>query len=194
MATAVAPAPAEVGHGSHGVHSRLPINRLGIWLFFFSDGLLFAVLAAARFYLNGTERPEELNQLLGLGITSVLLASSLTAYRAEVAFEHGNVAHGRAMLLATIVMGAAFAVGVAFEWSIAEWVPSDPFGTSFFSMTGMHALHVISGVLFLLVIYLRAGRNHFPIGSTWPVTAMVMYWHFVDVVWVFFYPTLYLVK
>lgn len=175
-------------------HSRLPINRLGIWLFFFSDGLLFTMLAAARFYLNGTARPAELSQVLGLGITSILLLSSLTAYRAETAFEHGNVAHGRTMLLATILMGAIFAIGVGFEWSIAHWAPSDPFGTSFFSMTGMHAAHVVSGVVFLLVIYLRAGRGHFPMGNTWPVTAMVMYWHFVDVVWVFFYPTLYLVK
>ncbi len=99
MALATAPAHAE---HAHGAHSRLPINRLGIWLFFFSDALLFAMLAAARFYLTGTERPEELNQLLGLGITSVLLLSSLTAYRAETAFEHGNVGHGRAMLLATL--------------------------------------------------------------------------------------------
>lgn len=190
MALATAPAHAE---HAHGAHSRLPINRLGIWLFFFSDALLFAMLAAARFYLTGTERPEELNQLLGLGITSVLLLSSLTAYRAETAFEHGNVGHGRAMLLATILMGTFFAVGVAFEWSIAHWVPSDPFGTAFFSMTGMHALHVVSGVLFLLVIYIRAGKGQFPVGNTWAVTSMVMYWHFVDVVWVFFYPTLYLV-
>jgi cytochrome c oxidase subunit 3 len=192
LAATTAAGTPEHTHGS--AHSRVPINRLGIWLFFFSDGLLFAMLATARFYLSGTERPHELNQLLGLGITSVLLASSLTAYRAETAFEHGNVAHGRAMLLATIIMGALFAVGVGFEWSIAHWVPSDPFGTAFFSMTGMHAMHVVSGVLFLTVIYLRAGRGHFPVGNTWPVTAMVMYWHFVDVVWVFFYPTLYLVK
>lgn len=187
------PSAHTAAHGHGSAHSRLPINRMGIWLFFFSDALLFAMLAASRFYLTGTERPEELNQALGLGITSVLLLSSLTAYRAETAFEHGNVAHGRAMLLATIVMGAAFAIGVGFEWSIAHWVPSDPFGTAFFSMTGMHALHVVSGVLFLVVIYVRAGNGHFPVGNTWPVTSMVMYWHFVDVVWVFFYPTLYLV-
>jgi cytochrome c oxidase subunit 3 len=195
MAIATAPAPAPpVEHAPPPAHSRLPINRLGIWLFFFSDGLLFAMLAASRFYLTGTHRPEELNQLLGLGITGLLLASSLTAYRAETAFEHGNSAHGRQMLLATIFMGALFAIGVGFEWSIAHWTPSDPFGTAFFSMTGMHAAHVVSGVLFLTVIYLRAGRGHFPVGNTWPVTAMVMYWHFVDVVWVFFYPTLYLVE
>jgi cytochrome c oxidase subunit 3 len=185
---------AATAHGHGSAHSRLPINRLGIWLFFFSDGLLFAMLATARFYLTGTERPEELNQLLGLGITSILLLSSLTAYRAETAFEHGNVGHGRTMLLLTIIMGALFAVGVGFEWSIAHWVPSDPFGTAFFSMTGMHAAHVVSGVLFLIIVYVRAGRGHFPVGNTWTVTSIVMYWHFVDVVWVFFYPTLYLVK
>lgn len=187
----MAAAPA---HATHGAHSRVAINRVGIWLFFFSDSLLFAVFAAARFYLSGTERPEALNQLLGLGITSVLLLSSLTAYRGETAFEHGNTAHGRTMLLATILLGTFFAVGVGFEWSTAEWVPSDSFGTAFFSMTGMHALHVVTGILFLAVIYFRAGKGHFENGNTWPVTAIVMYWHFVDVVWVFFYPTLYLVK
>lgn len=192
MAVASAPAHAEHGHGS--THSRIPINRMGIWLFFFSDALLFAMLAASRFYLTGTERPHELNQALGLGITSVLLLSSLTAYRAETAFEHGNVAHGRAMLLATILMGAAFAIGVGFEWSIAHWVPSDPFGTAFFSMTGMHALHVVSGVLFLIVVYVRAGKGHFPVGNTWAVTSMVMYWHFVDVVWVVIFVVVYLIK
>jgi cytochrome c oxidase subunit 3 len=183
------------GHGgAHAAKSHAATNRLGIWLFFFSDGLLFAAFAAARFYLHGTARPEAVKQDLGLAITSILLLSSLTAYRAETAMVHGHLKRGRRMLLATILLGALFAVGVGFEWSIAEWVPSDPYGTSFFSMTGIHAMHVITGVIFLIVIYVRAGKGHFPVGNTWPVTAMVMYWHFVDVVWVFFYPTLYLVK
>jgi cytochrome c oxidase subunit 3 len=194
MTTAAPSIPAAAEHGAHGGARRLAINRIGIWLFFFSDGLLFAAFAAARFYLHGTARPDAVNQALGLAITSVLLLSSLTAYRAETAMVHGNVRRGRRMLLATILLGAFFAVGVGFEWSIAEWVPSDPYGTSFFSMTGIHAMHVITGVIFLVVIYVRAGKGHFHEGNTWPVTAMVMYWHFVDVVWVFFYPTLYLVR
>jgi cytochrome c oxidase subunit 3 len=182
----------EAPHASHV--NRIAVNRVGLWLFFFSDGLLFAAFAASRFYLHGTGHPPEVKQWLGLAITAVLLVSSLTAYRGETAIVHGNLRHGRLMLLATILLGAAFAVGVGIEWSIAEWAPSDAYGTSFFSMTGIHAMHVVTGVIFLIVIWVRAGKGHFPVGNTWPVTAMVMYWHFVDVVWVFFYPTLYLVR
>jgi cytochrome c oxidase subunit 3 len=193
MAVAHTAAHGEVGSAEH-VAYRVRINRLGLWLFFFSDSLLFGAFAAARFYLSGTEPAEELNQLLGLGVTSVLLASSMTAYRAETSFEHGNVAHGKTMLLLTILLGVFFAGGVAYEWSTAHFVPSDAFGTAFFSMTGMHALHVVTGVVFLIVVYSRASRGQFANGYTWPVTSVVMYWHFVDVVWVFFYPTLYLLK
>jgi len=191
-------AAADTAHAVHHVDSHSPervrINRLGLWLFFASDGLLFAVFAAARFYNNGTFRPDDLKQILGLAVTAVLLASSLTAYRAETAIEHGNFAHGRLMLLLTIILGVGFVAGVVTEWSLAEFTPSEGFGTSYFSMTGMHSMHVITGILFLVVIYVRTGRGHFSSGYTWPVSGVIMYWHFVDVVWVFFYPTLYLVK
>lgn len=174
---------------------RVRINRLGLWLFLISDGALFALFAAARFYIAGTERDPSLNQALGLAITSLLLLSSLTAYRAETAFRHGNTAHGRAMLLATIVMGLIFAGGVAYEWSIAHFEVSEVYGTAFFSMTGMHAFHVVTGVLFLTLIWFRSAGGRYSGGpAVWPVTATVLYWHFVDVVWIFYYPTLYLVK
>ncbi|MEE8421574.1 MAG: cytochrome c oxidase subunit 3 [Dehalococcoidia bacterium] len=174
--------------------SRLPVLRFGLWLFFVSDSLLFALLATSRFYLVGTETPDELSQVLGLGITSILLLSSLTAYRAETAIAHGNVRHAKLMLLATIALGLIFLSGVAIEWTIAEFTPSDGFGTAFFSMTGMHATHVGSGVLVLAMVYGLLQRGRFSAGSHWGVAATVMYWHFVDVVWVFFYPVLYLVN
>jgi cytochrome c oxidase subunit 3 len=173
---------------------RTQINRFALWLFFLSDGLLFAILAAARFYINGTHTPDDLNQYVGLLITSVLLLSSYTAFRGETAIAHGNIAHGRLMLALTALIGAAFAIGVGIEWSIAEFDVSEGYGTSFFSMTGMHAAHVISGVGLLLIAVYRAGRGEYSAQHHWGVSAIVMYWHFVDVVWVFFYPTLYLVQ
>ena len=175
---------------------RVRSNRLGLWLFFLSDSLLFALLFTARFYMNGTSTPDDVSQLLGLGITSILLLSSLTAYRAETAIAHGRQTPGRRMLLATIGLGLIFLAGVIVEWSIAEFVPSDGYGTAFFSMTGMHASHVASGVLLLALAYRRAGRGAYAGGGTraWGVSATVMYWHFVDVVWVFFYPALYLLR
>lgn len=191
---------AAVIHGHSGAQTeeerrhRVRINRLGLWLFFFSDGLLFALFAAARFYIAGTSRGH-VDQALGLAITSLLLLSSLSAYRAETAFEHGNLARGRTMLLATIVMGLLFLSGVGFEWSVAEFSRKEAYGTAFFSMTGMHAFHVATGILFLAIVWVRSRGGRFLGGAAaWPVSAVVMYWHFVDVVWVFFYPALYLVK
>ena len=174
--------------------SRVHINRLGLWLFFLSESCLFGVFATARFYMNGTHTPEELSQVLGLGLTSILLLSSLTAYRAETAIAHGNQEHARQMLLLTMLLGTIFLGGVIVEWSIAEFVPSEGYGTSFFSMTGLHASHVATGVLFLGLVYLHLSRGKFTADSHWGASAVVMYWHFVDVVWVFFYPALYLVS
>lgn len=172
----------------------LQIKRMGLWLFFISDSLLFALLALTRFYLVGTETPDELSQVLGLGITSILLLSSLTAFRAETAIAHGNVAHAKLMLLATIALGIVFVGGVTVEWSIAEFTPSDGYGTVFFTMTGMHLTHVVSGIVILGMAYLLLRRGRFSADNHWGLAAVVLYWHFVDVVWVFFYPTLYLIN
>lgn len=173
---------------------RLSINQLGLWLFFFSESFLFAALATGRFYIAGTDRPEHLDQLLGLGITSILLLSSLTAYRSEVAIANGKRGPFLLFLAATMVLGVIFAGGVALEWTTAEFSPSDPYGTAFFSMTGLHAAHVISGVGMLALIFFLGARGHFSAEKHWGVEAVVKYWHFVDVVWVFFYPILYLIE
>lgn len=173
---------------------RASINQLGLWLFFLSESFLFSALATGRFYIDGLNRPEELSQVLGLGITSILLLSSFTAYRAEAAMAHGDRANFSRFLLATIVLGVIFVVGVGVEWTIAEFDPSDPFGTAFFTMTGIHASHVISGIVMLALVYFLSARGHFSAEKHWGVEATVKYWHFVDVVWVFFYPILYLVS
>ena len=151
-------------------------------------------MATGRFYIAGTDRPEELDQLLGLGITSILLLSSLTAYRSEVAIAHGDRKNFFRFLAATIVLGLVFVVGVGFEWYSAEFSPSDPFGTAFFSMTGLHATHVISGIVMLGLVFYLGVRGGFSPESHWGVEATIKYWHFVDVVWVFFYPILYLIS
>ena len=173
---------------------RASINQLGLWLFFLSESFLFAALATGRFYIDGLNRPEELSQLLGLGITSILLLSSLTAYRAEAAIAHGDRKAFSRFLLATIALGVVFVAGVGLEWTIAEFDPSDPFGTAFFTMTGIHASHVISGIVMLALIYFLSRRGRFSAEKHWGVEGVVKYWHFVDVVWIFFYPILYLIS
>ncbi len=177
-------------------YSWLHIRRIGLWLFFISESFLFLALISGRYALAGLERPAELNQALGLIITSILLVSSLTAYRAETSIAHGDRRLFLRNTLATIVLGSLFLVGVGVEWAEAflHFPPRERFGTVFFTLTGMHGLHVLSGVVLLLFVFLHGRRGRFAAESYWPVEGVVKYWHYVDVVWVFIYPTLYLVS
>ena len=172
-------------------------NRLGLWLFLLSDSFLFGALAVARFNLLGLTRLP-LNQVLGLIVTSVLLLSSFFMNRAESSMAHGDQRGFQVGILATLALGALFVVGVlGVEWpsAIREGVtPSASAGASiFFMMTGMHALHVLTGLV-LLGTVLRKGRmGLYSEEKHWGVEAAAVYWHFVDVVWIFFYPALYLI-
>ncbi len=171
--------------------------RLGLWLFLLSDSFLFGALAIARFNLLGMTRLP-LNQFLGLIVTSILLLSSFFMNRAETAMEHGDRRGFTIGIIATLALGLLFVAGVlGVEWpsAIRDGVtPSASAGAAiFFMMTGMHAVHVVTGLV-ILGITLRKGllgiyseENH------WGVEATAVYWHFVDVVWIFFYPALYLV-
>lgn len=177
-------------------YSRLAINRLGLWFFILTEAMVFVALLAARFALQGTFRPDELNQTIGLVITSLLLISSLTAYRAEASIAQGDRAGFLRNTLATVVLGVIFLAGVAIEWSqaLVHFPPQGGFGTVFFSMTGMHAFHVLTGIIALALLYGAGRRGSYSAEDHWGVEAVIKYWHFVDVVWVFFYPALYLVS
>lgn len=171
-------------------------RRLGLWLFVASEAVLFLALIIARFYLIGTFRPEEVNQPLGLAITFVLLISSFFANRGEVAATHGDQKGFLRNILITIALGVAFLLVVLLvEWPEALHFapPATGYGTALFSLTGLHAFHVLTGVVILLIIYFQGRRNHYSAENHWDVEAGVIYWHFVDLAWVVIYPTLYLV-
>lgn len=172
-------------------------SRLGLWLFLLSDSFVFGGLAAARFNLLGLTRPT-LNQYLGLAVTSVLLLSSFFMNRAETAMEHGDRRGFSLGIVVTLILGAGFVAGVlGVEWpsAIAEGVsPSASAGGAiFFMMTGMHAFHVITGLIFLGIVLRNGRRGLYSAEKHWAVEAAAVYWHFVDVVWIFFYPALYLI-
>ena len=175
---------------------RLAINRLGLWLFFLSESFLFSALLVTRFYLQGVSRPAELNQSLGFAISFVLILSSLTAYRAETAIAQGAETMFRRNILYTILLGILFLAGVGLEWSegFRLFPPSHGFGTIFFTLTGFHAFHVFTGILALAVLLMPRQKGRFTPDNHWGVEAIVKYWHFVDVVWVFIFPALYLVS
>jgi cytochrome c oxidase subunit 3 len=193
--------PEAETHEAHHDHElpyaeRVRNNRLGLWLFCFSEIFLFVAFLAARFYLwrdaDGTVIRPELNQLLGLATTSVLLISSGFMAWAEAAMAAGDRKTFSRALIMTFLLGLAFLIGVVgLEWR-GEVAPGDgAFGAIFFGMTGIHALHVVSGLLLIAFVWLN--RNRYTAEEHWGVEATAIYWHYVDVVWVFFYPALYLI-
>ncbi len=172
-------------------------NRVGLWLFLLSDLFLFTGLLVSRFNLLGFTRPH-LNQTLGLIVTVVLLVSSYFMNRAETLFKQGDLAGFQSSALVTLVLGVGFMLGViAVEWpqAAAEGLTASgsAAGAIFYLMTGMHAFHVLTGVIFIAIVWRNARRGVFADGKGWPVEAAAVYWHFVDVVWIFFYPSLYLI-
>lgn len=176
-------------------HQKVVANRLGLWLFILSDAFLFGGLFVARFYLLGTQIRPEVDQLLGLGVTSVLLLSSFFMNRAEISASYGDKKQFLNNTLVTIILGTLFLVGVVgLEWQLSPHGPDfNAAYALFYTMTGFHAFHVLTGVIFLVIIYRNGRKGLYNAERHWPVEAAAVYWHFIDVVWVFFYPALYLI-
>ncbi len=186
----------------HSYEYKTGTNRLGLWLFLLSDAFVFAGLMVMRVNLLGFTRPH-LNQTLGLFVTAVLLISSFFMNRGETAMAHGDKKAFMNNTLITFILGAAFFAGVIFvEWRLAAEEgliasfgdPSvGPMGAVFYMMTGMHAFHVLTGLIFLAVVWNNARKDVYSAEQHWGVEAAAVYWHFVDLVWIFFYPALYLI-
>ena len=176
---------------------RTNTMRLGMWLFLLSDSFLFGALAVARFNLLGLTRLP-LNQYLGLVVTSILLLSSFFMNRAESSMAHGDRRAFAFNIVVTLALGALFVAGVVgIEWPTAlrdGVTPSASAGSAiFFMMTGMHALHVLTGLVILGIVLRKGLLGIYSEEKHWGVEAAAVYWHFVDVVWIFVYPALYLI-
>jgi cytochrome c oxidase subunit III len=171
-------------------------NRLGLWLFLVSDSFVFSGLMIMRVNLLGLSRPA-LNQFLGLGVTSVLLISSFFMNRGETLNHNGDRKGFLTNTAVTFALGLAFLLGVVLvEWPLASsegLTPSSGVaGAAFYMMTGMHAFHVLTGLILLTIVWLNGRRGLYDT-KNYPVEAAAVYWHFVDVVWIFYYPALYLI-
>jgi heme/copper-type cytochrome/quinol oxidase subunit 3 len=177
--------------------NNLTLNRFGLWLFIVSDASFFIALVSSRFFVYGTNTPDDISQVLGLVLTAMLLLSSLTAYRAETGAENNNRSMMNQNLLITIGIGVLFLAGVGYEWHLAfshhETIPSMPYGTVLFTLTGIHATHVLTGIVALAVVYFKKRKGEIGKGNSWAIEGAVKWWHLIDLAWVFIYPTLYLV-
>ena len=188
---------------------------LGMWLFLvtevmFFGGLLMAYLLYRVWYPEGwAEGSRELDIVLGGINTAVLIASSLTMALGVRAAQTGSHRATINWLVLTIAFGLTFLVIKFFEYRHKfeihhvpgfDWVVTGPhanemflFVSLYFSLTGLHALHMIIGVGLMSVITWMAYKRRFsPMWYT-PVEMAGLYWHFVDIVWIFLFPLLYLV-
>jgi len=190
-------------HHGTPVWQGIPTTKFAMWLFLASEVMFFAGLIGAYIVLRGGA-PEKwpvvsdvLNVPLVAGNTFILIVSSVTMVRAYAAIEDGNPQGMRRMLIATAALGAFFLSIQAVEWSAlmneGTAPATDLFGSVFFTLTGFHGLHVLGGVLTLVYVVFKAFRGAFTQASHGGVELMGLYWHFVDVVWIFLFTILYLI-
>ncbi|MFZ0200184.1 MAG: cytochrome c oxidase subunit 3 [Candidatus Sulfotelmatobacter sp.] len=181
-------------------------KKLGIWVFIVSDALTFATFLFGYGYMRvGSQNwgtPFKFSTILnGIVMTFILLSSSLTMLAAVRATQTGQKGSARKWLGLTMLLGTVFATLHLREWfkMFGEgWgLFSNPaggaaqFGATFFSVTGLHLAHVVSGVIALLII--TRGYNRGRYDSSHVETAG-LYWHFVDLVWMFVFPMMYLMN
>jgi cytochrome c oxidase subunit III len=178
-------------------------GKLGIWLFLASEVMLFGALfsslillrTGAHHWPHGYER---LNVPLATLNTFVLIASSVTVVLAWANLRLGNLKKGRMFLLLTLLCGAGFMVIKSIEYGskfVHHIAPStDTFYAIYFVLTGLHGLHVVGGmVVFAWLIWPGSKMwEKQPGRYTNRVEMTGLYWHFVDLVWIFLFPTLYL--
>ena len=191
-----------VRHDRHalveGSPYAIPSRKFAMWLFIVSDAVTFGAFLFSYGYLRvatpSWTRPFEAGSVINVMVmTIVLITSSLTMLGAVDSSKTGDTAKAMRFLYLTMVLGAIFA-----SLHIREWVElihrgitigSGLFGQSFFTITGLHLLHVIAGVVALFVVGRKYARGRLTASH---VETTGLYWHFVDLVWMFVVPLVYL--
>jgi heme/copper-type cytochrome/quinol oxidase subunit 3 len=176
-------------------------NKLGMLLFILSEAVFFSLLILAYAYfrnmqIQGPTAATSLDPLV-TGIFSLFLfSSSFTMWRAEKSLQQENHTRLQMWLFLTIAFGIVFVLGQGIEWRSligqGTTISRNLFGTTFFTLTGFHGLHVIIGLLALAVVlaFSRAGDFRGP--NSEAVETIAWYWHFVDIVWVVIFSVVYL--
>lgn len=189
-------------HASSNPLPGVSTTKFVMWLFLASEVLFFAGLISTYVLLRIVSPAwPDVSELLNVPLvavnTSLLLISSLTMVYAFAAIEDGNQSRLRIFLIATAVLGTIFVSIQAVEWAqlIGEGVSvsNSVFGSTFYVLTGFHGLHVVIGILFLVLTIYRASRGRYSQAEHDGVELMGLYWHFVDIVWIFLFTIIYLI-
>jgi cytochrome c oxidase subunit III len=176
-------------------------GKLGIWLFLASEVMLFGALFSSYILLRvgAVEWPHgELSVPLGTINTIILISSSVTMVMAWASLKMGNWARHRLYLIGTFVLAGIFLVNKYFEYaehfSKGEGPWHSTFVAIYFTLTGLHGLHILGGMIVMLY-FIGPGAKLWkqnPEQFTNRIEYTGLYWHFVDLVWIFLFPVLYL--
>ena len=198
MAVAQLPAQTE----RHPRYPGLDPAMMGMYIFLASEVMFFGSMFAMYFYLFGSHPvgwpPAHTQAVNWFPIpavnTVVLISSGVTCHFALESIAHDRRWTFYILLVSTIILGVLFEAGQVYEFTHAKITLGgfNQFGSAFFTMTGFHGLHVAGGLIFLLLMLGRAMRGHFNSRHHVGFAAATLYWHFVDVVWVFLFLILYL--
>jgi cytochrome c oxidase subunit 3 len=196
-----------VAHDDHH-HGPPPANRssrvtpqlLGMLLFIISEVMVFGAFFTAYFFIrvvaadhwfpfNGHELP-----VIIAGInTAILVSSSFTLHWAETSIKNGNRWGLKAGMLSTFLLGATFLFIQVNEYVHIGFAPHDfAQGSVFYGLTGLHGAHVAIGLMLLAMVTVRAFRGHYSPDSHDGVNIPGIYWHFVDIMWLVVYTTVYI--
>jgi heme/copper-type cytochrome/quinol oxidase subunit 3 len=194
--------PEALPESTEGLHRGRALGWWGMVFLIVTEALLFSILLVSYWFLRfqlGPDWPAGIIPEPELGLvlvmTPILLASSGPIHWAERGIKRGR--RGRLVLglMLTIAMGGTFLGLQIVEYSktLQEFTPqTNVYGSLFFAITGFHGLHVFVGLLLLSWLLFYAVRGRFTEERHLPVQVITMYWHFVDVVWVFILVTIYL--
>jgi cytochrome c oxidase subunit 3 len=179
---------------------RTPVLLVGTVVWLASELMFFSGLFAAYFTLRATAEewpPHDvhLDTVVSGVFTALLVLSSATVQLAVRGLARDDRRRFRVFLVVTLVLAAAFLANQAHEWANAGFaVDTHAYGSAFFVMTGFHGLHVVGGMLAMVLLLGRAADTRFGFSELPAVEVVSYYWHFVDVVWIGMWSTLFLLR
>jgi cytochrome c oxidase subunit 3 len=205
----------ELQHHFDNLEQQFEASALGMWLFLVTEILFFGGLFLAYLVYRIAypaafqDASHHLDIVLGATNTAILIGSSLTMAMAVYAAQIGNRNQQIVYLVGTMLLGIAFlsikaveyshkfrdnlVPGASFQFEGRDPVHAQLFYSLYFVMTGLHALHMVIGLGIMSVLLWMAWRGRFTKAYHTPVELTGLYWHFVDIVWIFLFPLLYLI-
>jgi cytochrome c oxidase subunit 3 len=190
----------ELLHSGFTLEERRAQRIFGMWLFLGSEVMFFTAFFAAYIVVRSASAGsivQPLDRVLGTLNTAILITSSFTMAMAVLASKRGDNPVTVRWLAGTFGLGLLFLINKGFEYAAhfreGAFPKTHIFYGFYYLLTGFHALHVLGGMTALAALWWRARSGHFSVRFNDPVEVTGLYWHFVDLIWIFLYPALYLV-